>query len=218
MLPNHALTTNHAGKPLHDWKHARCYFIGMSCVPQCIRTGGYTVVCMQVVKSVCINSDRQEVNPDHDTHLSVDCTDCKIPQKGHMFSSHKFALRSGLRYEFAVGILSGDMKWINGPFPCGGFPDIKIFHASLLTCLDSFERIEADDGYVGESPLRAKVSGAVLSNPREAAAYQKRVQGCHETINARLKAYAILHSLYRRDITQHGLCLSSCCCTCTALH
>ena len=73
----------------------------------------------------------------------------------------------------------------------------------LLPCLDPFARIEADDGYVGESPLRAKVPGVMLSNPREAAAYQKRVQGHRETINARLKAYTILHSLYRHDTTQH---------------
>ena len=78
-----------------------------------------------------------------------------------MFPSHKFVLRSGLRYELAVGNLSGDMKWINGPFPCGGFSNVKIFRASLLTCLDPFERIEADDEYVGESPLRAKVPGGL---------------------------------------------------------
>jgi hypothetical protein len=73
-----------------------------------------------------------------------------------------------------------------------------------LTCLDPFERIEADDGYVRDSPLMPMVPGAVLSNPREAAAYQKRFQGRHETINLRLKAYTMLHSLYRHDITQHG--------------
>ena len=91
---------------------------------------------MQVInlKDCKITFDDRRVNPDHDTHLSVDCTDCKIPQKGPMFSSHKFALRSGLRYELAVGI-SGDMKWINGPFPCGDFPDIKIFHASCCLAL-----------------------------------------------------------------------------------
>jgi hypothetical protein len=134
----------------------------------------------------------------------VDCTDCKVSQKGRIFASHKFAFKPGLRYEVAVGILTGEMKWINGPFPCGKYPDVNIFRASLLTCLDDFERVEADDGYIGESPFRAKVPKAVLSRPSEADAFQKRVQGRHETINSRLKAYTILQSVYRHDITQHG--------------
>ncbi len=98
----------------------------------------------------------------------------------------------------------GEMKWINGPVPCGKYPDVSIFHASLLTCLDDFERVEADDRYRGESPFRAKLPMAVLSCPSEANAFQKRVHGRHKTINSRLKAYAILHSMYRHDITQHG--------------
>ena len=78
-----------------------------------------------------INFDDRRVNINDDTHLSVDCTDCKVPQKGRSFASHKFAFKSGLRYEVAVGILTGEMKWINGPFPCGKYPDVNIFHASL---------------------------------------------------------------------------------------
>ena len=48
---------------------------------------------------------------------------------------------------------------------------------------------------------------AVLSHPSEADAFQKRVQGRHETINSRLKAYAILHLIYRHDIIKHGYVL-----------
>ena len=73
-----------------------------------------------------------------------------------------------------------------------------------MTFLDDFERVEADDGYVGESLFRAKVPKAVLSRPSEADAFQKRAQGRHETVNARLKAYAILHEVFRHDITQLG--------------
>ena len=73
-----------------------------------------------------------------------------------------------------------------------------------MTCLGDLERVEADGGYRGESPFRAKAPKAVLSCPSEADAFQKRVQGRHKTINLRLKAYAILYSMYRHDITQHG--------------
>ena len=96
----------------------------------------------------------------------MDCTDCKVSQKGRNFASHKFAFKSGLCYEVAVGILTGEMKWINGPFPCGKYPDVNIFRASLLTCLDDFERVEADDGYYtserAHSGLKGTVSKAVF--------------------------------------------------------
>jgi hypothetical protein len=59
-------------------------------------------------------------------------------------------------------------------------------------------------GYVGKSPFRAKVPKAVLSRPSEADAFQKRVQGRHETINVRLKFCVILEDRFRHDITQHG--------------
>jgi len=140
-----------------------------------------------------------------DTHLSVDCTDCKVPQKGRVFASHKFAKKSGLRYEVGIGIMTGEMKWINGPYPCGEWPDIKIFRDCLKSHLDLAERVEADDGYVGESPYVTKVPSAVLTrSSEEADALQKRVQGRHETVNARLKSFKILDCLYRHDITQHG--------------
>ena len=134
----------------------------------------------------------------------MDCTDCKVQQKGRDFASHKFAQKLGLRYEVAIGILTGEIKWLNGPFPCGKFPDITIFRSSLMTFLDDFERVEADNGYEGDSPFRCKIPKAVLSRPSEADAFQRRVQGRHETINARLKAYSILREMYRHDITQHG--------------
>ena len=134
----------------------------------------------------------------------MDCTDCRVPQKGRIFSSHKFKKKSGVRYEVALKILTGEIAWLNGPFPCGKFADVTIFRASLSTFLNDFETVEADDGYIGESPFRAKVPKAVLSRPSEADAFQRRVQGRHETINARLKFFAILEDRFRHDITQHG--------------
>jgi hypothetical protein len=80
--------------------------------------------------------------------------------------------------------LTGQLKWINGPYPCGKFNDITIFWESL-PLFGYFERVEADDGYKVESPFRCKVPKAVMSRPSEADAFQKRVQGRHETINAR---------------------------------
>ena len=145
------------------------------------------------------------VNKKHDTHLSVDCTDCRIQQKGPAFASYKFKGKSALRYEVALGILSGEIKWLNGPYPCKDWPDINIFRDGLMKELNLGERVEADDGYVGESPYVTKVPSAVLSrSSEEADARQKRVQGRHETVNARLKSFQVLDQVYRHDPTQHG--------------
>jgi hypothetical protein len=98
-----------------------------------------------------------------------------VPQKGRIFSSHKFKKKSGVWYEVAHKIFTGEIAWLNGPFPCGKFANVTTFRASLLTFLDKFERVKANDGYVGESPFRAKVPKALLSGPSEANALQKRV-------------------------------------------
>jgi hypothetical protein len=100
--------------------------------------------------------------------------------------------------------MMGEIKWLNGPYPCGKYNDITIFRDSLVSFLDDLERVEADDAYERESPFRCKIPKAVLSHPSEADALQKRVQGRQETINSRLKAYAILREKYHHDVTQHG--------------
>ena len=66
--------------------------------------------------------------------VSVDGTDFHIPQHGWKFYSHKFK-KSGLRYEVALCIMTGDIVWINGPYEPGIWPDIKIFRDSLMSHL-----------------------------------------------------------------------------------
>jgi hypothetical protein len=64
-----------------------------------------------------ITFEDRKLNKLHDTHLSVDCTDCRIQQKGRGFASYKFSSKSALRYEVALDIMSGEIKWLNGPYP-----------------------------------------------------------------------------------------------------
>ena len=136
--------------------------------------------------------------------MSVYCVDCRIKQKGPTFSSHKFKKKSALRYEVAVAIISGEIAWINGPYPAGQYNNVTIFRESLQTFLDAGERVEADDGYRGD-PTICKVPADVLMRENEEEdAMQKRVQGCHEMVNAWLKNFRILAELYRHDETQHG--------------
>ena len=53
-------------------------------------------------------------------------------------------------------IFAGDLVWINGPYECETFVDNTIFRDSLISHLGDAERIEADDGYIGEAPKYVK--------------------------------------------------------------
>ncbi len=96
--------------------------------------------------------------------------------------------------------------WINGPFPAGAFPDVEIFRSCLSLWLDRDERVEADDGYIGDAPYKVKCP-ASLTNPDETQAMQSIVRMRQETINMRLKQWEILKQVYRHDITKHGYVL-----------
>ena len=138
----------------------------------------------------------------NDCLVSVDGTDFRIAENGRRFYSHKFK-KSGLRYEVAICILTGDIVWVNGPYECGAWPDISIFRNSLMTNLAPNERVEADDGYVGEAPLHVKCPRSFTNRP-ETEAMQQRVRNRQETVNNRFKFWGILRQTYRHDIPKHG--------------
>ena len=135
--------------------------------------------------------------------MSVDGVDCRAPNLGPAFSSHKFAKKGGLRYEVALCILTGDIVWINGPFPCGEWNDISIFRSSLMSHLEHGERVEADDGYIGEHPRYIKCP-AGFANPDITEFMQKRVRSRQETVNKRFKHFEILKQIFRNDLDLHG--------------
>ena len=135
--------------------------------------------------------------------MSVDGTDCRIPNHGKLFASHKFNGKSGLRYEVGISIIDGFIVWLNGPFACGEWPDINIFRNSLQSFLDDGERVEADNGYRGSGPWYVKCP-ANVGNPAENLKMQGRVRSRHETVNGRFKNFAILEDRYRHDLKTHG--------------
>ena len=95
--------------------------------------------------------DRKKGDKGNDCLITVDGTDCKIqrvPANMKAFNTHKFK-ESGLRYELGICILTGDIVWVMGPFPCGDWPDVECFRFALKGFLEENERVEADDGYVG---------------------------------------------------------------------
>ena len=99
----------------------------------------------------------------NDCLISVDGTDFQIFEYGRKFFSHKNK-KSALRYEIALNIITGDIVWINGHFLAGKYSDITIFRYSLITFLGPSERVEADDGYIGEAPQNIKCPMSV-TNP-----------------------------------------------------
>ena len=140
--------------------------------------------------------------------MSIDCVDCRIKQKGPTFSSHKFKKKSALRYEVAVAIISGEIAWINGPYPAGQYNNLIIFHESLQTFLDAGERVEADDGYEGEAPLKVKCPSSI-GIPEEKHRKMGIVRRRQETVNRRFKQWGILAHKFRHDLGMHGRVFSA---------
>ena len=91
--------------------------------------------------------------------ITVYGTYFRSPEQGKAFFSHKFK-KYGLRYEVGLCILTGDTIWFHSPFPCGRYNDIMIFRHALKDFLEENERVDADDGYLGEAPLKVKCPNA----------------------------------------------------------
>ena len=125
----------------------------------------------------------------NDCLTTVDGTDFRIGEQGKLFYSFKYK-KSGLRYEVALCIATGDIVWVNGPYECGMWNDPKIFRDSLLSHLAPAERIEADDGYIGEHPRYVKCPRG-FANPAETLFMQQRVRNRQEAVNKRFKQWAI---------------------------
>ena len=99
--------------------------------------------------------------------------------------------------------MKGHLAWINGGFPAGRWPDIEIFCHGLRSWLDPNERVEADDGYIGEARLKVKCPASVPS-PLETAEMQSRVRMRQETVNKRFKQWGALAEVYRHDVQTHS--------------
>jgi hypothetical protein len=104
----------------------------------------------------------------------------------------------------AVCISTGWIVWLNGPYRCGSWNDLKIAKDGLHHILDHGERYIADGGYNTPQAL----------NPHDAFSHEERMymQICrtrHETINRLFKNFAIVGTVFKRDVGKHGLFLYS---------
>ena len=113
--------------------------------------------------------------------------------------SHKFH-GPGLRYELAVAIQTGDIVHINGPFPCGKYPDINIFRMGLKQKLEKAgEKAVADRGYQGEFRCRTPDDWVTLSNKNA----MKTARARHEAINKWIKNFRAMSQVFRHDYKIH---------------
>jgi hypothetical protein len=124
--------------------------------------------------------------------VSVDGTDFHVSRSSKKkYWSHKFQ-NSGLRYEVAIAIQTGHIVWVNGPFPCGEYPDIKIFRLGLKRKLEYCkEKVEADDGYRGEHDY-IELPNDHGGGGKEQIKAKGRVRARHETCNKRFKQWGVL--------------------------
>ena len=92
---------------------------------------------------------------------------------------------------------------MNGPFVAGKHNHIIIIRSSLVSHLSFGERVEVDDGYIGEAPQYIKCPMSV-TNPAGINEIQGRVRSWKETVNRRFKDLGISKQVYRHDLPSHA--------------
>ena len=113
-----------------------------------------------------------------------------------------YAGKSALPYELGVHILTGNLVWIQGPYPASMHTNIQIFNKVLMCLLDPGEPVEVNEGYRGHTG-KVKCPG-YDANPVEKRAMQGRVRAQHETLKGRMKNWGILSKVFCHHISLHG--------------
>lgn len=141
-----------------------------------------------------------------DEHLfiSIDGTDCRIKEPipfSKKWFSHKFK-SAGLRYEVGVSIKLGHIVWVNGPFPCGSYPDGNSFNNGIKQYLDINENVISDKGY---SSSACVTEHSINGNTK----FLKRILARHETVNKRIKQFKVVSNKFRHNKRLHSVCFHS---------
>lgn len=112
-------------------------------------------------------------------YVSVDGTDCPISEPSPWCSawySHKINA-AAVRYDVGVGVQSGRLLWIHGPFPAGSHSDLTIFRCGLKNFMGSNECVIGDSGYLDSRCLQPPHPGHPLHRPFS------RIRARHEIVN-----------------------------------
>lgn len=143
-------------------------------------------------------------DPTNAALITVDGTDCRIKEPSPfnpVWWSHKFN-GPGVKYEIGICIATGDIVWVNGPFPAA-FSDKQIFDSELSLRLFPGEMVEADGGYTGRPQIATPGMGKT-SRSRKA---KSQARGRHENVNGLAKAFNCLDTRWRHDLDKHGIAM-----------
>ena len=94
--------------------------------------------------------------------------------------------------------------WINGPFPCGEWSDLKIALEALVYMFEGDGRVVADEGHQGH-PLHFDTPWRFLDNDAQKAR-KALARARHECVNRRFKQWQILKQVFRHELWKHGVC------------
>ncbi len=130
-----------------------------------------------------------------------------IPQKGQAIIGNPFSLFK-LKGNVDCGTRLG---WIFLPEISSGLMDhmmlvsiqTLVFCSGVAHWLNELKRVEADDGYIGDTPQKVKCPGC-MSNPTNNQAMQNKVESRRKSLSGGLKNWEILKSMYHHDLMKHG--------------
>ena len=88
--------------------------------------------------------------------------------------------------------------WVNGGYASGEYNNLEIFCDSLMHMLDQYERVEADDGYVGKHPQKIQCPKGFVTK-----FMPQRVWNRQELVNETFKTWGCLKKVWRRHIPDH---------------
>jgi len=143
--------------------------------------------------------------------MTVDCTDFLVQEPWPFVKAHnkkwytKKFNHAGLRYELGINIQTGDICWVNGPFRCGQWSDLRIFRRNLKHMLGLYERVETNDGYAGEPKIRNKSAVINWIDYEQKALARAR----HESINRRPKQFGCMKQEFCHTHLQHNQCFGA---------
>lgn len=135
--------------------------------------------------------------------ITNDGTDFRcLNQKGPLsYYSFKFN-GPGIRYEVAIGILTGSIVWVSKMYRAA-VHDITIFRENLMgMLLAADEKAVADKGYQGEpDTIDLPDEGSI-----EWQQQKNRARARHETCNRRFKTWNVMGMRFRHNIDFHENC------------
>jgi hypothetical protein len=143
-------------------------------------------------------------------YISVDGTDCPMQEPSPWSAewySHKLNA-SRLRYEIGVCIQTAMIVWVNGPYPAGCWPDLRIFRHRFMHALAMHKWVVADKGYRdGFQFVIPKGYGPYWFQDMTA-----KVTARHETVNNRFKRFKVLSMPFRHALSMHELTFAAIAC------